>query len=143
MSSGNPGHVDHASAVKKCDHQSFVAGFALSRLLGSGRASMLPLETLSLGLGTNITHIFRIFSSSRIIVCTVPKLALNCAFIVFIDTLRFLSMKFFIWPIKSGVLTSLLLPHLSSSLTDSLPPLNLFCHSKTDARFLQDGQKAV
>ena len=43
-------HVDHASAVKKGDHQKFVGGFALSGLLGSGRASMLPLGTLSLGL---------------------------------------------------------------------------------------------
>ena len=48
-----------------------------------------------------------------------------------------------IWPINSGVLTSLLLPHLSSSLTDSLPSLNLLCHSKTDARFMQDAPKAV
>ena len=52
-------------------------------------------------------------------------------------------MKFFIWPINSGVVTSLLLPHLSSSLTDSLPSLNLLCHSKTDARFGQDCRKAV
>ena len=43
-------HVDHASAVKKRDHQEFVGGFALSGLLGSGRACILPLETLSLGL---------------------------------------------------------------------------------------------
>ena len=43
-------HVDHASAVKKRDHQKFVGGFALSGLLESGRASMLPLGTLSLGL---------------------------------------------------------------------------------------------
>ena len=48
-----------------------------------------------------------------------------------------------LWPINSGVLTSLLLPHLSSSLTDSLPSLNLLCHSKTDAWFMQDGWKAV
>ena len=41
------------------------------------------------------------------------------------------------------VLTFLLFPHLSSSLTDSLPSLNLLCHSKTYARFLQDGRKAV
>ena len=47
------------------------------------------------------------------------------------------------WPINSGVLTSLLLPHLSSSLTDSLPSLNLLCHSKTDARFMQDGLQVV
>ena len=40
-------------------------------------------------------------------------------------------------------MTSLLLPHLSSSLTDSLLSLNLLCHSKTDARFIQDGWKAV
>ena len=33
-------------------------------------------------------------------------------------------------------------PHLSSSLTDSLPSLNLLCHSKTDARFMQDGRKS-
>ena len=52
-------------------------------------------------------------------------------------------MKFFIWQINSGVLTSLLLPHFSSSLTDSLPSWNLLCHSKTDARFMQDGSKVV
>ena len=50
LSSGNPVHVDHASAVKKRDHQKFVGGFALSGLLGSGRASMLPQGTLSLRL---------------------------------------------------------------------------------------------
>ena len=48
-----------------------------------------------------------------------------------------------LWPINSGLLTSLLLPHLSLSITDSLPSLNLLCHSKTDARFMQDGRKAV
>ena len=47
-----------------------------------------------------------------------------------------------LWPINSGVLTSLLLPHLSS-LTDTLPSLNLLCHSKTDTRFMQDDRKAV
>ena len=40
-------------------------------------------------------------------------------------------------------MTSFLLPHLSSSLTDYLPFLNLLCHSKTDARFMQNGRKAV
>ena len=40
-------------------------------------------------------------------------------------------------------MTSLLLPHLSSSLTDFLSSLNLLCHSKTDAQFVQDGRKAV
>ena len=43
-------HIDHASAVKKRDHQKFVGGFALSGLLGSVRASVLPLGILSLGL---------------------------------------------------------------------------------------------
>ena len=166
-------------------HQKFVGGFALSGLLESGRAGMLPLGTLSLGLwiiavdpafiaghqsikncvisstisllswqrlsfwsslstlGTNFAQIFRIFSFSQIIACTVPTLTSNCALIVSIDTRRSLSMKFFIWPINSGVLSSLLLPHLSSSLTDSLPYLNLLCHSKTDARFMQDAPKAV
>ena len=52
-------------------------------------------------------------------------------------------MKFFIWPINSGILTPLLLPHLSLSLTDFLPSLNLLCHSKTDSRFMQDAPKAV
>ena len=93
-------------------------------------------------LGTNFAQIFRIFCSSRIIVWTVPTLTLNCALIVSIDARRFLSMKIFIWPINSVVLTSLLLPHFSSSLTDSLPSWNLLCHSKTDARFMQDGPKA-
>ena len=46
-------------------------------------------------------------------------------------------------PINSGVLTSLLLPPLSLPQTDYLPSLNLWCHSKTDARFMQDGWKAV
>ena len=48
-----------------------------------------------------------------------------------------------LWPINCGVLTSLLLPQLSSSLTDSLSSLNLLCHPKTDARFMQHGPKAV
>ena len=43
-------HVDHANAVKKRDHQKFLGGFALSGLLESEIASMLPLGTLSLGL---------------------------------------------------------------------------------------------
>ena len=54
-----------------------------------------------------------------------------------------LNLTITLWPINCGVLTYLLLPHLSSSLTDSLPSLNLLCHSKTDARFMQGGRKAV
>ena len=86
-------------------------------------------------LGQTARKSFRIFSSSRIIVCTVPTLTSNCELIVSIDTRRSLSMKFFIWPINYGVQTSLLLTHFSLSLIDSLPSLNLLCHSKTDVRW--------
>ena len=58
---------------------------------------------------------------------------------LFLNSLKTLSL----WPINCGVLTHLLLPHLSSSLIDSLSSLNLFCHSKTDVRFMQGGRKAV
>ena len=51
--------------------------------------------------------------------------------------LNIIALTLTLWPINSGVLTSLLLPHLSSSFTDSLPSLNLLCHSKTHARFMQ------
>ena len=57
--------------------------------------------------------------------------------------LNIVTVTLTLWPINSGVLTSLLLPRLSSSLTDSLPSLNLLCHSKTYARFMQDAPKAV
>ena len=43
-------NVDYAHAVKKRDYHEFLGGLALSGLLGSGRSSMLPLGTLSLGL---------------------------------------------------------------------------------------------
>ena len=46
-------------------------------------------------------------------------------------------------PFANQLWTSLLLPHLSSSLTDSVLSLNLLCHSKTDARCMQDAPKAV
>ena len=186
LSSGNPGHIDHASAIKKRDHQKFIGGFALSGLLGSGRVSMIPLGTLSLGPwviavdpafiaghqsikncgiwidqldyqpAVMTTSFFLIFSEhpwdklhanlphlQLIIVCTVPTLTSNCALFVSIDTRRSLSMKFFIWLINSGVLTFLCLPHLSSSLTDSRPSLNLLCHAKTDVRFMQDAPNIV
>ena len=44
LSSRNPVYVDHASVVKKGIIKSLWVAF-----LGSGRASMLPLGTLSLG----------------------------------------------------------------------------------------------
>ena len=57
--------------------------------------------------------------------------------------LYIVTLNLTVWPINSDVLAFLLLPHLSSSLTDSLPSLNLLCHSKTDARFMQDCRKVV
>ena len=57
--------------------------------------------------------------------------------------LNIVTITLTLWPINSGVLTSLLLPHLSLSLTDSLPSLNLLCHSKTDVQFMQVSPKAV
>ena len=52
---------------------------------------------------------------------SLPELPYNFNIVTLTQTL---------WPINTGVLTSLLLPHLSSSLTDSLPSLSLLCHSK-------------
>ena len=43
---------------EKRDHQKFVGGFALSDLLGSGSASVLPLGTLSLGLWVIVVVIY-------------------------------------------------------------------------------------
>ena len=58
--------------------------------------------------------------------------------------LNIVTLTLTLWPINSGVLTSLLLPHLLSSLTDSLPSFeSLMPHSKTDARFMQDSPKVV
>ena len=59
------------------------------------------------------------------------------------ENLNVVTLTLTLWPINSGVLTLLILPHLSSSLTDCLPSLNLLCHSKTHARFMQYGQKVV
>ena len=57
------------------------------------------------------------------------------------QNLKIVTLTLTLWPINSGVVTSLLLPHLSSSLGDSLPSLNALSHSKTDARFMQDALK--
>ena len=59
------------------------------------------------------------------------------------QNLDIVTLTLTLWPINFGLLTSLLLPHLSSSLKDSGPILNLLCRSKTDARFMQDSRKAV
>ena len=57
--------------------------------------------------------------------------------------LNIVTLTLTLWAINSGVLTFLLLPILSSSLTDSLPSLNLLCQSKMDDQFMQNGQKPV
>ena len=82
--------------------------------------------------GGNATDpIWSVLASSNGISCWTP---LN---------LNIVALTLTIWPINSGVLTSLLFPHLLSSLSDSLPSLNLLCHSKSDARFMHDAPKAV
>ena len=93
---------------------------------------------------TNFAQIFHIFSSSRIIMCTVPTRTSNCALIVSIDTRWSLSTKFFIWPINCGILTSLLLPHLFiphrlRALLESLMPLKNWCSIHT--RWLKSSLK--
>ena len=55
--------------------------------------------------------------------------------------LNIVTLTLSLWPINSGVLTSLLLPHLSSSLTDSLPSLNLVCHSYATQKLMPDSCK--
>ena len=62
---------------------------------------------------------------------------------LFLDSLNIVTLTLNVWPIISGVLTFLLLPHISSPLLDALPSLNLLYHSKTDAWFMQNGRKAV
>ena len=113
----------------------------------SSTISLLSWQRLSFlsslsTLGTNFVQIFCIFSSSRIIVRTVPTLTSNFALIVSIDTRRTYSLN-----LLFGQSTLVFwLPycfHISSSLKDSLPSLDLLCHSKTDARLMQHGPKAV
>ena len=64
-------------------------------------------------------------------------------FLGFLKSFNVVTLTLTLWPINCGLLTSLLLPHLSSSLTDSLSSSNLLRHSKTHARFMQDDLKAV
>ena len=56
--------------------------------------------------------------------------------------LNLVTLTLALWPINSDLLTSFHLPHLSSSLTDTLPSLNVLCHSKTKARFMQRWSKS-
>ena len=168
LSSGNPVHIDHASAVKKSIKSLWVDLLCLT--LGLGEPACFYWE-LSLGhssrssfhhrslehqelrdlnwsarpspcchdnvfltfsehpwdkLRANLLHLQFLTHNSMYSCHTDIKLHL-----LSIDT-QSLSMKFFIWPINSGVLTSLLLPHLSSSLRlpaflESLMPLKNWC----------------
>ena len=74
---------------------------------------------------------------------TSASLFRRCLSLNSLKNLNIVTLSLTLWPINSGLLNSLLLPHLSSSPTDYLPSLNLLCHSKTDARFMKDGWKAV
>ena len=182
LSSGNRVHVNHTNAVKKRDHQKFVGGFALSGLFGSGRATMLTLNSLwiivvdpafiaghqrikNCGIWIDqlyhqpavmTTSFFLIFSEhpwDKLRANLLQILTNNCVYsshtdmklcayclywhtTVLIHEIIYLANQ--LW-----CSDSLLLPHLSSPLADSLPSLNLLCHSKTDARFMQDAPKAV
>ena len=64
---------------------------------------------------------------------------------LFLNSLKtsIITLTLTLWPIKSSVLTSLLLAHISSSFTDSPNSLNFLCHTKTDVWFRQDGLKPV
>ena len=64
---------------------------------------------------------------------SLPELPLN---------LNIVTLTLTLGPMNSGLLTSLLFPHLSSSPTDFLPSWNVLCHSKTDVQFMQDAPKA-
>ena len=72
-----------------------------------------------------------------------PDLFRRNHFLNSLKNLNIVTLTRTLWQNNSGVLISLLLPHLSSSLTDSLPSLSLLCHSKTHAPFMQDSRKAV
>ena len=100
----------------------------------SSTISLLSWQRLSFWsslstLGTNFAQIFRIFSSSRIIVCTVTTLTSNCARIVSIDIRRSLCMKLFIWPNQIWCSdfftppTPLIIPHRLPAFLESLMPL--------------------
>ena len=169
---------------QKKDHQKFVGGFALSVLLGSERASMLPLGTLSLGLWLIAVDPTFIAGHQNMKNCGIfiyqldhlPAVMTTSFFLIFksilgtnLPHLQFLANKC-VYSSRTDIKqctychyrhTTVLIheilylanqlwcsdflapPHLSSSLTDSLPSLNLVCLSKTDGRFMQDGRKAV
>ena len=88
----------------------------------------------------NFVQIFRISSSSQIIVCTVPTLTSNCTHclcrLTTVLIYEILYLANHLWCSDS-------LTPPTPPITYSLPSLNLLCHSKTHARFMQDAPKAV
>ena len=133
LSSGNPVYVDHASAVKK-KGSSKVCGCICSvwpswvwesqhAFTGNYIFSEHPWDKLRANLQ---------FLANNCVYSSHSDIKL-CTYCLYRHTTVLIHEN----------LTSLLLPHLSSSLTDSLPSLNLLCHSKTHARFMQDAPKAV
>ena len=162
-----------------------MGAFALSGRLGSGRASMFLLGTLSLGLWVLAVDPSFITGQQSIKNCSIwidqldqlPAVLTTSFFLIFSEHswgklyanllhLHFLACdcvhssytdiklctyclyrltlvlnhEIPIWPIKTGVMASLLLAHLSS-FTVFLPSMNLLWHSKTDARFIQNSPK--
>ena len=81
--------------------------------------------------------------NSKVIKGFVPELRSRYVFFVFRDSYFLCIYVMNILCTFPVFMCGYVTPHLSSSLTDSLPSLNLLCHSKTDARFMQDGRKAV
>ena len=84
-------------------------------------------------LGTNFAQILRIFSSSLIIVCTVPTLISNCALIVLyrhttvlIHEILYLANQ--LWYSDFLTLpTPLIIPHRLPAFLESLMPLRNWC----------------
>ena len=81
-------------------------------------------------LGTNFTQIFRIFSSSRIIVCTVPTLTSNCALYrhttVLIHEILYLAYQLWCSDFLTPP-TPLIIPHRLPAFLESLMPLKNSC----------------
>ena len=176
---------------QKKDHQNFVGGFVLSGRLGSGRTTMLPLGTLSLGLwviavdpsviifftghqsfktcriwidlldhlpAVMKTSFFLIFSEDPWykIRANLPHLQFltnNCVYSSLTDTnCALIVSKTHDVLIHENLNSAnqlwcidFLIPptHPPTSLTDSLPSLNLYATQKHDARFMQDASKSV
>ena len=181
-----PSACRSCQCCQKKDHEMFVGRFALFGFLGSGRASMLPLGTLSIGLWViavdpafiaghqsikncgiwidQLDHLPAVITTSFFLILSelpweklranlplLQFLANNCVYsshtdiklcnyclyrhtTVLIDEMFYLANQ--LW--HSDFLTPptpLIIPHRTPAF------LILLCHSKTDARFMQDSRK--